>query len=44
MYSEETWKMLRWIVVKLDVNPKSNTVVIERMYSKVKLNCGIFLS
>jgi hypothetical protein len=26
----------------LDMNPKRNSVIIERMYSKVKLNCGIF--
>jgi hypothetical protein len=24
------------------MNPQRNSVVIERMYSKVKMNCGIF--
>lgn len=28
--------------MKLGMNPKRNSVVIERMYSKVKLNGGIF--
>jgi hypothetical protein len=29
-------------VEKLGVNPKTNEMVIERMYGKVELNCGIF--
>jgi hypothetical protein len=27
---------------ELDIYPKRNSVVVERMYSKFKLNCGIF--